>query len=237
VIVVVNEQVDGRQAQVFYVVDVRTGAFRRLFTRDSGGQIRTAVGALSPDDRTLYLGARATASAPVTSIVAVDLATGEGRQVVTIANGLPQSAPGIALSPDGKTLAVYGWIRPFEEARIFTVGVDGSNYREVVPSVRTGSPADTLRWTPDGRSLVFVAHDANRNWRVMRVSADGGPTEFDGLSFDTLAPLLTDLHMFPGNFNNIDLHPDGTHIVASTLTLARYELWTLDNLLSVVNSR
>jgi Tol biopolymer transport system component len=237
VIVTVDDEAGGRSVRTFYLVDIRSGEFRRLFERDNNGRFRTEAGALAHDNRTLYLGARTAPSAPVTAIVGVDIMTGEERTIVTIEGGLPQSQPGIALSPEGKTLAVYGWTRPSEEARIFTVGVDGTGYRNIVPSVRTGSPADTVRWTPDGRSLVFVAHDANRNWRVMRVPADGGPIEFDGLSFDTLSPLLTNLKLFPGNFNNIDLHPDGTRIVASTLTMSSQELWTLDNLMWVLNQR
>ena len=43
--------------------------------------------------------------------------------------------------------------------------------------------------------------------------------------------------MSPGNFNNIDVSPDGTRIIASSLTFTKNELWTLDSLLSVVRSR
>ncbi len=149
----------------------------------------------------------------------------------------PLDYPGLAVSPDGSTLVVSSWVKPNAVARLFTVGVDGSNYREVVDSYQTGSVLDTVRWTPDGRTLLFVAHDANRNWKVMRVPSVGGLVEFDGLSFETLAPLIPELRMWPGNFNNIDVSPDGTRIIASSLTFTRNELWTLDNLLSVVSSR
>ncbi len=149
----------------------------------------------------------------------------------------PSANPGLAVSPDGSTLAVSSWIKPNAVARIFTVGVDGSNYREVVDSYQTGSVLDTVRWTPDGRTILFVAHDANRNWKVMRVPSVGGLVEFDGLSFETLAPLMPELRMWPGNFNNIDVSPDGTRIIASSLTFTKNELWTLDNLLSVVSSQ
>ena len=237
VIVVMNDDAGGRAVPTFYRVDLQSGEFRKLFERDAKGKIRTDVGALGRDNKTLYLGARASASAPVTSIVAVDITTGDEQTVVTIAGGLPQSQPGIVLSPDGTTLAVYGWVRPNDEARLFTVDVNGTGYREIVPSVRAGSVADTIRWSPDGQSLVFVAHDANRNWRVMRVPASGGTPVFDGVSYETLAPVLTDMRLFPGNFNNIDLHPDGTRIVTSTLTMGRHELWTLDNAMSVVSAR
>ena len=73
---------------------------------------------------------------------------------------------------------VTAWFRPPRQV-ITTFYVNGTGYREIVPSVRAGSVADTIRWSPDGQPLVFVAHDANRNWRVMRVPAS--TPVFDGV--------------------------------------------------------
>jgi hypothetical protein len=84
--------------------------------------------------------------------------------------------------------------------------------------------------TGERRTLVFNARDSNGNWRLMQVPAEGGQPIADGLSFDTLQPLLPDVRLVPGNFNNFDLHPDGSRIVVSMLTMRRYELWTLDYL-------
>jgi Tol biopolymer transport system component len=238
VIVVVNERVGSQQRPAFHLVDLRTGTFRKLFDRDANGRPRTDVSTLAPDGKTLYLGVRNNDASPVTGIVGVDLATGRERPVATFTPGTgPSDAFGLAISPDGTTLAATAWIRAYATARIFTVGVDGSNYREIVGSFETGWLGDTVKWTPDGRKILFVAFDANKQWRIMSVPAGGGQAEFDGLDFDTLAPLLPGLRMFPGNFNNIDLSPDGSRIIASTLTSSKFELWTLDNLLSVINSR
>lgn len=238
VIVVVNERVGSQQRPAFHLVDLRAGTFRKLFDRDANGRPRTDGGAIAPDGKTLYLGVRNNDASPVSGIVGVDLATGQERPVATFSPGTGQSDTfGIAISPDGTTLAVTAWTSAHTAARIFTVGVDGSNYREIVGAFETGWIGDTIRWTPDGRRILFVAFDANKQWRIMSVPGGGGQAEFDGLDFDTLAPLLPGLRMFPGNFNNIDLSPDGSRIIASTLTSAKYELWTLDNLLSVINSR
>ena len=185
VIVQINAQVDGRQASAFHFVDVQTGTFRRLFDRDANGRGRTTVGTVSPDDKTLYLGVRNNPGGPITGIVGVDLATGVERPVLTLpGTGIPGGI-GLAVSPDGATLAVMvlvapspvkgtqgAFFGPSGEARIFTVGVDGSGYQEVYGSVRqwAGSLiADKMRWTPDGRTIVFVAFDANDNWRLIRV--------------------------------------------------------------------
>lgn len=238
VIVLVNPGGQEEKRATFYLADVQTGNFRRLFDRDANGRERSSVGAVAPDGKTLYLSVRSASVGPVTGIVGVDLATGEERPAFSYPSGSgPSDYPGLAVSPDGSTLAVSSWVKPNAVARIFTVGVDGSNYREVVESYQAGWVLDVVRWTPDGRTILFVAHDANRNWKVMRVPAVGGLVEFDGLSFETLAPLIPELRMWPGNFNNIDVSPDGTRIIASSLTFTKNELWTLDNLLSVVSSR
>ncbi len=153
---------------------------------------------------------------PITGIVGVDLATGTEKAVATFAEaGLPGSGfPGLAMSPDGTTLAVMAWVdglgttpRP---ARIFSVGVDGASYREISGSFRARNTANQMRWTPDGRSIVFSALDTADKWRLMRVAAEGGQAEFDGLDFGTLSPLLSGLRMTPGSFINLDLSPDGT---------------------------
>ncbi len=237
VLVLVNEQMDAQPRASFQLVDLRTGKFRRLFDRDANGRSRTNVSTLSPDGRTLFVGVKASESSPVMGIVGVDLATGKEREVATFSSAAGESGQfGIAVSPDGATLAVAAWAKPYAAARLFTVGVDGSNYRQILGPFDTGWIADTTRWTPDGRMLIFVAFDARKNWRIMRVPIEGGQAQSDGLDFDTLTPLLGDIRMWPGNFNNIDLSPDGSRIVASSLTFSKHELWTLDGVLSFINS-
>ena len=71
----------------------------------------------------------------------------------------------------------------------------------------------------------------------MRVPAEGGKAEFDGLDFDTLASRLSGLRMLPGHLGNLDLSPDGTRALVNTLTMRTTELWALDNLPAVNTSR
>jgi Tol biopolymer transport system component len=241
VIVMINAQVDGRPTSAFHLVDVATGTFRRLFDRDANSRSRTVVGTVSPDDRTLYLGAR-NAGGRLTEIVGVDLATGVERPIFTLPGAGLAGGIGLVVSPDGTTLA---WMTSgsapsteHAEARIYSVGVDGSNYREVFGPFPTGAGnmiADKMRWTPDGHNLVFVDFDANNNWRLMRVPAAGGKAELDGLDFATLARRIGGLRMIPGSLFNLDLSPDGSRALVSTMTLGMHELWALDNLPSVAS--
>lgn len=237
VLAIVNDTVDGKREPAVYRVELATGSFQRLFALRTANHLRPGVGALSPDGRTLYLGIQSAEGAPVTGIVGVDLATGSERPIVSFPAVERATDFGIAVSPDGSTLAVSVRVKAFATARIFTVAGDGSNYRDVVGPFATGWLWDQLRWTPDGRTLVFTVFDAKKNWRIMRVPVEGGTPEFDGVSYDVISALLPSFRLWPGNFNNIDLSPDGSRIITSALTSVKNEIWTLDGVMSALHSR
>ena len=210
---------------MFYVVDVEMGTFRRLFDRDSGGRVRTNTGAVSRDGK-LCLGATNGSDAGDSDRCRRSSDWGRAGRCNPSARQSTGRGTGLAVSPDGETLAAAVFTKTWAAARIFTIPVDGSNSRELFDRYQTGWVPDAVRWTPDGRAILFLAHDANRNWRVMRVPADGGQPAVDGLSYETFAPLIPEHRMWPGNFNNIDVSPDGTRIIASTLTFSKQEIWT-----------
>lgn len=228
VVVVVGEPHGGRTVRACHRLDLATGTFTRLFPRDTPTHTRTNNGVLSLDGRLLYLGRSEGEAQPVRDIVAVDLASGVERHVASLSGAGGGPVAGLALSPDGRTLAVTTWVREYESAALSTIALDGGSVRSVVPAFDTGWLADDLRWGPDGQSLVFTAFDGRSQWRLLRVPATGGAPEPDGLDYDTLTPLLGEVRMFPGNFNNFDLSPDGVRVAASTLTWSKQEVWALD---------
>jgi hypothetical protein len=138
--------VDERRTRSHAIYDISGAQKPRPMFRIVWG---VRVGALARDNRTLYLGARTAPSAPVTSIVGVDIATGEDRTIVTIEGGLPQSQPGIAPSPDGSTLAAYGWRR----ARLGG-GRRCTNQPAGAPRRRHGRPPPMTRRQPAARTHV-----------------------------------------------------------------------------------
>jgi Tol biopolymer transport system component len=165
---------------------------------------------LSPDDRTFYCAARDPndKSGRFNQIVAVDLATGQERQVFRLP-GTPESLPygagiGLTLSPDGRTLAIAALNPQTSETRLARVDVDGSNYRELYGpyQVRRRTTFDRLKWTKDGRSIVFAMSARDKGWQIMRIGSEGGTPEFTGL-------MVADLGTF-------DISPDGTRIAYFT---------------------
>jgi Tol biopolymer transport system component len=191
-------------------VDLKTGEFKELHTI-------LGVSALSLDGKTLYVAPESTPS----RIVATDLDTGQERVVLA---SLPTRAS-IALSPDGRTLAI-GWTeRPAEGAklRIARISVDGSGYRDLYTRTRTDHlrGAGTVVWDRDGRSILFDQQQPGEGgrWGVMRVPAEGGPAT---LVFAT-----------PGPMQSFDVSPDGSRFAYSANESAN-ELWALDNVLTML---
>ena len=80
-----------------------------------------------------------------------------------------------------------------------------------------------MRWTPDGRQIVFVAREEapSTGWRLMRVPAAGGRAEFDGIESAQFEHV--------GGVTDIDVSPDGRLVVFSMRTPATYDVWALSD--------
>ena len=226
----------GQAGPAFHFVDLKSGRFERRFAVDTADHRRSGIGDLSPDDKTLYLFTGSKSREHWTGIVGVNPSTGEQRPIVTFpGDGLRGN--GLALSPDGSTLALMVWAEGSpSQARIITVGVDGTGYRELHGPFPAQALADKMRWTPDGRSILFISA-ATSGWRVMRVPADGGRAEPDGLDSTTLSGSVPLPRLAAGTATNIDLNPDGSRIVFTAFTLPTIEIWALENVLAVLSAR
>jgi Tol biopolymer transport system component len=234
VIVHVEAQGNAQPGGAFYRVDVASGVFTHLLDLNRNGRALSSVTALAPDNTTLYAVVRDQRQGPWKALVGIDITTGADRVVLPFpGEGLPgRSAPGIAVSPDGNTIAVRAWADDAVNGRVFTVRADGTAYREVLAGVVDGGWPDLMRWTPDGQSLVFDEKPGTgptTPWRTMIVSASGGTPRPDGLDsskFEATVPLpLIEI----GNVASIDLSPDGSQIVFGSRTIPTYDLWVLEN--------
>jgi Tol biopolymer transport system component len=225
-VVFVNPEAPGQSGD-FYRLDLASGTSTRMFARDTATHQRSSFTAVSPDGRTLYTAVRASAQGRWTGLVGIDVATGEETPVITFpGTGLPgRSEPSLAVSPDGSTIAIRAWVDDTSnQGRIITVGLDGTGYRDLHGPFAGGGWANLLRWTPDGQSIVFTA-----DGRLMRIPANGGTAEFDGVERATFASASPAAHF--------DISPDGSLVVLTVRNQEIYELWTLDYLLNVLNSR
>jgi Tol biopolymer transport system component len=200
-------------------IDLKTGEWTKLPIPGGGSP------ALSPDDRTLY-NRRNPENMPV-RIMSNDMVTGQERQILELpATGRIQG-PSLALSPDGKTLAL-AWMDRFPEKgtrlHIGTVSVDGSNFREVFARTDSLFGAGSIAWSKDGRSIIFNQEQPGGadHWALMRVPADGTAG----------ASVL----LAPGPTNGagwFDRSPDGSRFAIGMSEGRQSEVWALDNLSAI----
>ncbi len=198
----------GIETGAWNLVDLKSGEFKEVVKR---GASRTAIAAISPDNRTLYVASRDATSSSAANvwdrIVSIDIDTQQQRNVLLLpgtADILPK--PGqiaIALSPDGRTLAIATINQKTKETRLARVDVDGSKYRELYGPYQVSTINDRLAWTKDGRSILFSeSADRNSDSQIMRIGAEGGKPEFTGLTIK--------------NLSTFDPSPDGSRLAYST---------------------
>lgn len=217
----------GTPGGAFYKVDLASGAFTRLFARHTVNHQRSFSSAVSRDGKVLYLAVRAADRAPWTGIVPVDLATGREGELIPLRTPLSgRSMPGMALSPDGRTLALQTWADETSQlGRLVTLTLDDATMSVVHDGFGGGGWSDRVVWTPDGRWLLFVQQvkeGRDGHWRVMQVPASGGGSSFDGLDSARLPGNVAYPALETGNVASIALSPDGKQIVFSSRPLPRY---------------
>ena len=177
--------------------------------------------ALSTGGRTLFLAvldpvpAGQSSSKPVQRtrrIVAFDVETGDQKDVM---RPQPITALGmLAVSPDGRSLAVAMQRKPWTAPRLVIVDVQTGAVQEL-PTVIVPRAAS---WT---RAGLLVSRERDRRTDVVRVSLPDGRVAPTGLTYAT------------GQF--FDVRPDGQRVVFSDRTRPdEEELWAYENLLSYV---
>lgn len=214
----------------FYRIDLSTAAVTALLARNGSGQVRSRVAVLSPDERVVYAAVRASATSPWHGVVAIDLSTGAERVIGRFPGaGLPADEPadecGLAISPDGKTLAILAWTGA-STAKLMTIDTADGAFRELLAFPTRHYPINLVQWTRDGRHILYADAPVDGVWRVMRISASGGQPEPDGLTGSSLSGTSSDLRGFiPTRF---ELSPDETRIAFDQWTKAKRTLWRTD---------
>jgi hypothetical protein len=213
-----------------YSVDLDTREIRlQIPAPDSGRTRLTVLRAISRDDKMLYSVLR-TPSGRGSQIGAFHMETGEMRGAFEVP-GLA-SINGIALSPNGRTLAVTGTpAAPLEthgmrrryEQQLARIDVDGANHQVLQPAflIAVAGWAQTLTWTRDGRHVLFgesgefATPEFGVN-RVMRIAASGGSPTFTGLGLPSI------------NTGYLDFDPAGRRLAFNSREVFAPELWVLE---------
>ncbi len=229
----------GRPGGSFYRLDVKSGTFTPLFPRNTPERIRSPIGAVSTDGKTMYLFAREHAKAAWTTISGIDLATGTERLVAALStNGLPPETQilALAISPDNSALAAEVLALPNTRVRLIVVRTDGTRDWEAHNFPMTSGAPPSIAWTPDSRSILF-GDDRSGAWQVLRVPAGGGSVEPDSVDLSKLRGPIEVPRVRPsGGGGAVSLNRDGSRIAFVASRLPTYELWSVD-ILSARNGR
>jgi len=77
-----------------------------------------------------------------------------------------------ALSPDGKMLGFSASLAPTRGSNVYLANADGTNIRPMTKE----SPSYFHGWSPDGKTMAFVAYrNGQKQFDVWSVPAEGGP--------------------------------------------------------------
>ena len=187
-------------------------------------------------------------------IMLFSIATGEKHCVTAPPPYADPGDEGIALSPDGETIAFCRAVTlGYEE--IYAVELSGKNLRRLTP-VDKPTGITSFMWTPDGRYIVFGSDrtGAVRPWRVPpeggaiepetvypnvgALTSDGqrlAYVEYSGLPAETwkaelAAPggkvlSMTKLVVSSGDNDATQLSPDGREIVFRSERMGRNDIW------------
>lgn len=196
----------------FFRVDAQTGEAVMIPQPPEGGCLFPRV---TPDGRTLIY----FSWSKVEQILAQDLEDGHVRQVRDLT---PLSLSGLALSPDGRQIALAVQAHGAEPPTLNIMPAAGGEPRELY---RPKAPADfgwnTLAWTPDGKYLVFGivpngSTASRQRTDLWEVSVEGGQAQKLDLTMDQVRQLR--------------IHPGGQQIAFESGS-SSFEIGVMENLL------
>lgn len=123
-------------------------------------------------------------------------------------------------SPDGRQLALLG--KPSHESMVlWLIPENGGASREVLEVNAPGVSPGGLRWTPDGRFVLFTQLGGDEAQRgLWFVSADGGEPRKVALT-GVNDKLIT----------RLAIHPDGKQLALLAQGTGKSEIWALENFL------
>ncbi len=153
----------------------------------TAGPMNFSAPVASKDGKRLFL----IGEQPLSELVHYD---SKSRQFVPYMSGI--SAEGVSFSRDGQWAAYVAYL----EGSLWRSKVDGSQRLQLTfPPMQAFQP----RWSPDGKSIAFMAAAPGKPWKICLISAEGGNPQ----------------QLTTGEHNDADPYwsPDGNLLVFGTL--------------------
>jgi Tol biopolymer transport system component len=198
-------------------IDVQTGDFERV-------NLQSPLGwgaAWSPDGKTIFYH-QWNNTAKTASILARDLATGQEKELYSVAEVSYHFCAGVALSRDGQQLTFA--VREAESgSKVFKVlPAAGGKARDLLRGVQLPFPG-SVAWAPDGQSVLFLKQPipGDSKTELWLIPVKGGEPRKVDLTAE--------------NMRELRVHPDGRR-VAFTAGQDKQEVWVMENFLPPVQA-
>jgi len=190
-----------------YAIDINTGAATWFadFIDDRP--------AFSADARKMYFGSGMPGGA---GIFARDLSAGETKTLYQAADPVSTQNPGLALSPDGRWLAIQ-LINDPKGSNSLAVLPEGGGQPRILVSQSGFFGASSFVWSPDSRRILYASRTGNRA-EVWVVDAQGGTPTRLGLG------MTGEMIMFK-------LNPDGKRLTFMVTSVGE-EIWAMGNFIN-----
>jgi TolB protein len=181
-----------------FIYDLHDGSSHLIFTADSIWEAPN----WSPDGKYLI----ANSGGGIYKLVLKQDGTAEPQRLAVPANF--QCNNDKAISPDGRKIAFSATVPPHKGSQVFLADADGSN----VKLVASDSPSYFHGWSPDNKTLAFVAQrNGSGQYDIYGMPADGGAEK----------QLTSNIHHDDGP----DYSPDGKWIYINSDRSGKEAIW------------
>jgi Tol biopolymer transport system component len=217
---------DSKARHGLYVIDAQTGNATPI----EMWQGTIDIPAWFPDGkRLLYRSWQPEAGTIAETVLVRDLETGRETEFFRPTPGM--TIDGIALSPDGRQVALAVLEKETRSSVLKVLPIAGGDERELV---RAKEPetifGDSLSWSSDSRYLIFGKGRAigqDRKTELLAISSNGGEPHALGLAMDSV--------------RDVSFHPDGHHLAFTTSAGEdagedKVEVWVMENFLPALKT-
>ena len=194
-----------------YQVDIQTGSVTVLVSPLEGRKLFAHD--LSPDGKALFYEC-IDFEAEIYRIFVRDLESGTEKELYRPA--VASSSLFLSCSPDGKWLAFVEWGK---KGGLRIMPSAGGEPRELYRDEKEDNRFAALRWTPDGKHILFVIKQTRQGkCSLWRIPVEGGEPQKLRSEMEN--------HIF-----GLSVHPNGQHIAFHAGTSKPVEVWAMENFL------
>ena len=206
---------DSKRKSGIWRIDTQSGIFTLIVPPAPDDRDVATTHEWSRDGKAIFLARNANHLPYQSRIMLREIESGTEKELYRGSRGMFS----LSCSPDGKWLA---FMRRGKEGFLGIMPAAGGEHRELYRFKQEDLMFVSLRWTPDGKYILFEHVEPGQNkWSLWRIPMEGGEPQKVGLEWDVRILL--------------SVHPDGRHIVFSSPSSIGENSgnWVMENFLPI----